>query len=257
MLLVDEFLKDISGWLGAQAFSHTIFPGCQWPTEGVCSLVLVTNFYKASLLLPAYVLQTTYLHTYTSITIYRYKYWSINMNLMTLTTSNLDSPVLHYMIWCLTLQTCPMNFQLRISGAKLVLATYFHGEKKHETWLILLIFVPCDFEWGCWADSRLCSPGNLSWGEGAWSVVVSGWKIARVEALWKRRHSPLVSYSLYPMFFCFKEIRVTWWFDIWFWVWLKLAISPSRKEKWNEILPIFTLQCYVEPSGDLYWIKFV
>lgn len=75
--------------------------------------------------------------------------------------------------------------------------------KKHETWLILLMFVPCDFEWGRWADSRLCSPGNLSWGEGAWSVVVSGWKMARVEALWKRRHSPLVSYIL--CFFALKR----------------------------------------------------
>lgn len=32
---------------------------------------------------------------------------------------------------------------------------------------------------------------------------------------------------------------------------------PKLEDKGNEILPIFTVQCYVEPSGDLYWIKFV
>ena len=223
-------------------------------TRRLC-FVLVTNFYKASLLLPAYVLRTTYLHTYTSITIYNYMIKQYEFD---------DSYNFQLGLSCGTLYNLMLNitnmsneFSTSNLRCKTCISNLLPRWKKHETWFILLIFVPCDFEWGCWADSRLCSPGNLSWGEGAWSVVVSGWKIARVEALWKRRHSPLVSYSLYPMFFCFKEIRVTWWFDIWLWVWLKLANSPSRKEKWNEILPIFTLQCYVEPSGDLYWIKFV
>ena len=83
--------------------------------------------------------------------------WLYTMNLMTSPTSNLDSPLLPW--W---------NTQ--------------------EAWLIPSICLPSNFDWGCWADSWLCSPGNLSLcGVGAWSIVVSLWKMAWVEDVWKRR----------------------------------------------------------------------